>query len=1213
MGFYGNITSTNKTQFTFDRIYPNRRTMEEALIKDEDGVFIGRFVLIEYDGENATYFPIFKGKENINEVFYADSANTTIMDLNICKKDDIFQYQAGNQLEYWKATGEIAKVIIDGNEVEYAVFQPIDLAYENNYVIDLGEYGPGRGYDGTVWQKVYSEGTEKYVMIAELNSIVPTFKVTADAPTMTPLEPHFDKQSNNVTYWLHWQPQWGMRVKEAPSIPGKDGNPVKYSDTEVTWINSVYNPVTHQVDETQETKAGNIYFNKAGLSKEIRSHNEMEDQVSVTPTGISGYKYQGHGVEPQEAEDIQEISIILPSIGNAISDAWDIVYGVPKNADNKRNLDIDWDSLKGIRMVEDGTSGYKYNSKNANSLAGCINSVHDLMGMIIMEESVEDPKDADANSIYYNNKTGKFERKHTTYTYKEVESISDENTFEEVLGIDLLKWEKNKYHYKDSLKNYFLETSTKPDKSRNYYEPKFNEQSLTPKYIQYKWWYKDGLNYMFGNEKEAKPNTDYYEVNREASSFTWYKKETYFYKDCLPTEPEDMTKPYLIASHDLLNKNYTYFSIDSKYNIKDLPEQTITYEQSPGEFITVKTKIIPSDANLQKINLTQFENNKYYNCDYDFTYVDPETNLSTGDFILITTEPEEKHTLCFTLNPKKIHPFYQADIYYYKQENNYLKDRSGEYNEEKVYYKLEVENQIEKEFYVEGEYFEKIDGSYIPSMNTTPDSNKNYYKKKEYYVIKDELEELPVGMEWNSNIKTWPSTLHIGTCKEKYEMQELPGFARSFNTIHGLILEIKKLLDTGHIYTRDINTVQGSINKLNDIIAKFENLQPGKMILIDNYGRINSANYSTNKWLEWEVDTNPTNLNIGIKHLGAQEVVTNISQGNKNPKFGETITTPEIAIDANGHINSIINEEVALPKPSLIVNGSGVLTSTSLIAETGELTANYTALSDVKLDGYGKTTATGDILATDSLETGLSKLENAIAFTNDALEEVDAQLREDFAAEDTAIRSEFAAEDAAIRSEFATVDTAIRAEFAAADTTLQNNINNINTSLGNRITAIENKNDFGVGALTTRVEANENKLTGISTTVADSITNAVNELSAGQVETNKQSIEGLNTRVSTVETTLKDVPSVGAALESTHQRIGGIEDRVATIEDQFKGSDIAEDGTEIPRNYGLMKWYNQAFMPDTPNGEMAVWFDTNAGEIKLYNGTMWVVLTATAI
>jgi hypothetical protein len=57
MGFYGNITNTNKTQFTFDRTYPNRKTMEERL--SIDNIYLGRYVLIEYDldiRESLEYF-----------------------------------------------------------------------------------------------------------------------------------------------------------------------------------------------------------------------------------------------------------------------------------------------------------------------------------------------------------------------------------------------------------------------------------------------------------------------------------------------------------------------------------------------------------------------------------------------------------------------------------------------------------------------------------------------------------------------------------------------------------------------------------------------------------------------------------------------------------------------------------------------------------------------------------------------------------------------------------------------------------------------------------------------------------------------------------------------------------------------------------------------------------------------------------------------------
>jgi hypothetical protein len=41
-------------------------------------------------------------------------------------------------------------------------------------------------------------------MVAELNSVVPTFTISADAPTLAPIAPHFDEVSNNTYYELHW-------------------------------------------------------------------------------------------------------------------------------------------------------------------------------------------------------------------------------------------------------------------------------------------------------------------------------------------------------------------------------------------------------------------------------------------------------------------------------------------------------------------------------------------------------------------------------------------------------------------------------------------------------------------------------------------------------------------------------------------------------------------------------------------------------------------------------------------------------------------------------------------------------------------------------------------------------------------------------------------------------------------------------------------------
>ena len=49
MGFYGNITNTSRTSFSFDKIYSNRYDMDTSC--GSDGIYAGRYVLVEYDSE----------------------------------------------------------------------------------------------------------------------------------------------------------------------------------------------------------------------------------------------------------------------------------------------------------------------------------------------------------------------------------------------------------------------------------------------------------------------------------------------------------------------------------------------------------------------------------------------------------------------------------------------------------------------------------------------------------------------------------------------------------------------------------------------------------------------------------------------------------------------------------------------------------------------------------------------------------------------------------------------------------------------------------------------------------------------------------------------------------------------------------------------------------------------------------------------------------
>lgn len=47
MGFYGNMSDSNRSTLQFDKIYPNKTAMDAGCATD--GVFVGRYVLVDYD------------------------------------------------------------------------------------------------------------------------------------------------------------------------------------------------------------------------------------------------------------------------------------------------------------------------------------------------------------------------------------------------------------------------------------------------------------------------------------------------------------------------------------------------------------------------------------------------------------------------------------------------------------------------------------------------------------------------------------------------------------------------------------------------------------------------------------------------------------------------------------------------------------------------------------------------------------------------------------------------------------------------------------------------------------------------------------------------------------------------------------------------------------------------------------------------------------
>lgn len=118
MGFYGNTNSLTRSSFQIDRIYPNKYFMELSM--EEDNIYLGRYVLVDYD----------------QEIKLDGTAPAGLSDA--------------------------ARTIIQSNKSNYQKNQELD---------NLGNGSLINDYDSTVWQKVYTPSGMGYVMIAELNGI----------------------------------------------------------------------------------------------------------------------------------------------------------------------------------------------------------------------------------------------------------------------------------------------------------------------------------------------------------------------------------------------------------------------------------------------------------------------------------------------------------------------------------------------------------------------------------------------------------------------------------------------------------------------------------------------------------------------------------------------------------------------------------------------------------------------------------------------------------------------------------------------------------------------------------------------------------------------------------------------------------------------------------------------------------------------------------
>ena len=1017
MGFYGNITNTNRTQFVFDKIYPNRTTMDSST--NTDSVFIGRYVLIDYD------------------------------------------------------TGE---------------------GYHKNYYTDVEEsgYSTDRGYDSTVWQKVFVNETEKYVMIAELNSVVPSFRLVVDAPSLDPVVPHFDADTTNIHYNLHVQPSWGFQIKKSSNS--------SESDEYIYQTGDKWNPEQNKTETVTQSYYGDIYYNKGGFNSDYRTEKAYNpnDSISFTPTGKTGILYNvTHNtseIKSESCEDIYELSIRLPSIGNAVSALWDMVYGTGDKESGssnryRRNKNIDWNNVSGLRLVTEDKNGhgFAYNTNQIETLAGCINSAHDLIGMII---NYEDPNNyanlktysekilekALTNRIYYgpfepdrtlNNKPYKgYYRKILTYEYEEGEK--------EKKKVDLVDFNAGEYYYKNN-NNFYLEDQKYKSGNTYYTLNNINEKKLSDKeYESGKYYYKDDSgDYILDKNNTPTKGREYYELIPSYQEEIDSKKFKFFF----PTDLDYFNKYFQRTEYqdpnDLSKKRGSglfYTSIDPDKNIQVYKPFTIGLEyKTPLYWIDNYVIEVSTDIQGNTVEVYDFEKAGTIVTEYTMVKFEPAGKYEyywydseNKQYQKLTSEKDidiNKVYIGFkdeSINPIGLDFYWPNSGYYYKDNNSYiLATESRKYDRQ--YYTLESAETKDILFYEPDKYYywsEKFN-EYIIDKNDDITIGREYWEFYPLYVMEDTEGVYSVGSKWNINIVPVPSHIKLGTRKEVYKWKELVGFARDLNTLHGLLLEVNNFLRLDDKYTRDTKTVQGCINTVNDIIERITELSPSKVLISDKYGRIISSNIENDNWINLTINDNI----IDIQHNNPI-ASTESNKDNITLKFGETFEIEDWYFDEKGHKSNQTTHTIQIPKNSLIdisANGSDVITQLSLIEDTGAFTSTRNNIANLTLASYEKKDDNSDVSDVDTLGLALSKLQTqiieeenarAMAISEEASSRENADKAEKEARE-TADANEKKAREDAMSEEIKNRQDAIDAEAklrADADAAINKEIGNLKQS-----------------------------------------------------------------------------------------------------------------------------------------------------------------------
>ena len=381
--------------------------------KTEDEQFYVKLSSIEQFDINDTYYIADNQNENnknrlvgLNTICYQKDVDTVIPSGSFyqCIGED------SNHIAQWRWIS---------NYTQYG-------KYLTNFHEDCVHYGnlfDDRGYDGTVWEKIYHEGVGQFIQVARLNGSVPSIEIISGPPDNLPSEAYVDPQSRADMYYIKVPSNWGFRFKE---IENKQPSEQKVSQLYYRYIDQQLESYEKEIDadiylnlkkkievELGPEQEENVNTDEENMNNEedpnYESDNEENsekkivelthevysfkdystpNQITIAPTGKSGKMYPREDGQLQSEIDTYEASIHLPIVGNLISDGYDLIYGEGTIKDQYDQLlrprDIEWyDGSASEKLKSEGEASFGGKTYELNTLAGTLNTIHNRLGQII--------------------------------------------------------------------------------------------------------------------------------------------------------------------------------------------------------------------------------------------------------------------------------------------------------------------------------------------------------------------------------------------------------------------------------------------------------------------------------------------------------------------------------------------------------------------------------------------------------------------------------------------------------------------------------------------------------------------------------------------------------------------------------------------------------------------------------------------------------------